>query len=27
MDIWMAFKTDAEGRATALILHTGDANL
>lgn len=27
MDIWMTFETDSQGRATALILHTGGTDL
>ncbi|HEV8131396.1 MAG TPA: serine hydrolase [Acidobacteriota bacterium] len=27
MDIWMTFETDSQGRATALIVHTGGTNL
>jgi hypothetical protein len=27
MDLWMTFETDSQGRATALILHTGGADL
>jgi CubicO group peptidase (beta-lactamase class C family) len=27
MDIWVTFETDSQGRATAMILHTGGANL
>jgi CubicO group peptidase (beta-lactamase class C family) len=27
MDIWITFETDGQGRATAMILHTGGANL